>query len=57
MNEHSLARSACRIFGHRWGQVKYRASKTTDPYRRARTLEIQRQRVCLRCGEVEVVKR
>ncbi len=57
MNEHSLARSACRIFGHKWGEVKYHASRTADPYRRARTLTIQRQRVCLRCGEVEVRER
>ena len=52
-----LARSACRIFGHRWENVTYRAFRTADPLRGARTLKIQRQRVCSRCGEVEVVKR
>ncbi len=57
MNDHNLARSACRIFGHRWENVKYRAFRAADPLRGARTLTIQRQRVCSRCGEVEVVKR
>lgn len=52
-----LARSACRVFGHRWGGVNYRAVRTIDPLHMRRTLKIERQRVCSRCGKVEVAER
>ena len=56
MND-DLTRSACRIFGHKWQRAAYRAFRTSDALRGAHALVIQRQRVCSRCGEVEVVKR
>jgi len=48
-----LARSACRIFGHRWERPKYAAHKDRSGAR----LRIRRQRSCSRCGEVEAVER
>jgi len=48
-----LARSACRIFGHRWERPRYAAHKDRLEGR----LKIRRQRTCSRCGDVEAVER
>ncbi len=48
-----LARSACRIFGHKWERPRYAAHRDRLEGR----LRIRRQRTCSRCGDVEAVER
>lgn len=52
-----LARSACRVFGHRWERPKFAASRRAEYDDRGARLRIRRQRTCSRCGETEVLER
>ncbi len=71
MKDRELARSACNVFGHRWGEPKYHADYSAggaaygNPENYAlgvalaggSKLSITRVKTCARCGKVERLRR